>query len=59
MHVLGGITGELVEAERGGNSIIFQAQHNDCTVAVKAIRITMNTDFDNCYSVSLLNFMCL
>ena len=59
MHVEGGLTGELIEAERGGNATIFRAQHNNCLVAVKTIRVTMNSDFDKCHSVSSWTFMYL
>ena len=51
MHVDGPLTGELVEAERGGHATIFQTKHNNRQVAVKTIRITMNCDFDQCHSV--------
>ena len=50
MH-LGRLTGELVEAERGGHATIFQTQHNNRQVAVKTIRVTMSSDFDRCHSV--------
>ena len=52
MHVEGPLTGELVEAERGGHATIFQTKHNNRQVAVKTIRITMNCDFHKCHSVS-------
>ena len=52
MHV-GRLTGELVEAERGGNTVVFRAQHNNRSVAVKTIRITMSCDFDKRHSVSM------
>lgn len=57
MHVEGGLTTELVEAERGGHATIFRAQHNNRSVAVKTIRITMSSDFDKCHSVSTSTFV--
>lgn len=58
MHV-GHLTGELVEADSGGHAVIFRAQRNNRSVAVKTIRITMNSDFDKCHSVNKLTFIYL
>lgn len=59
MHVDGGLTGELVEMERGGHATIFLAQHNNISVAIKTIRVNMNSDFDKCHSVNTPNFIYL
>ncbi|KAF9784423.1 kinase-like domain-containing protein [Thelephora terrestris] len=47
MHTVIRLTGEPVEAIRGGQSVIFRAQHRGRQVAVKTIRITMSSDFDS------------
>ena len=58
MHVQGHLTGELVEVARGGCAVIFQTQHNNCSVAIKTIQITMQSNFARCLSVSVSISMC-
>ena len=59
MRVVGRPTGELVEADRGGHTVIFRAQHNNRTVAIKTIRVTMTSDFEKCHSVNTSTFILL
>lgn len=42
MHVAGSLTGELAEADRGGDATVLQARHHNRQVAVKTIRIAIS-----------------
>lgn len=59
MHVGERLTGELVEADRGGRAIIFRAQLDNRPVAVKSVLVYTSSDFDQRLSVNTPTFMFL
>ena len=58
MHLRKDLAEELVEVDHEGHAAIFQTRHDNRQVAVKTIRVYMNSDFGKCHSVNILTAVC-
>ena len=53
MHMVNCLQGELIEERNGGYATVFRGEHKGRAVAIKILRLYLNSDLDKCFRVSI------